>query len=74
MVFVILAVIFAPLCYLVARRKNRNVYYAIIWGILMSWIALLAYLCLEYLAICPNCGTAIKTNSRICWKCGKVIK
>ena len=55
------------------KQKNRDTSHAILWGLLFGLFAVIVYACLEPLAICPHCGTGIKVNSRICYKCGKRV-
>jgi len=74
MVFIIIGIVCGTICSLIAKSKNRNWGMAFLWGFLFGLIALIVYLCLSHLALCPHCKTGIKPYARICWKCGKTIE
>ena len=74
MIYIIIGLVFGFICYFIAKSKNRNEGLAFLWGFLFGLLALIVYACLEPLAVCPHCGTGIKTNARICYKCSKTIK
>ena len=72
-VIFLVAIIGAVLCWYIAKQKNRNEGFAALWGFLFPLPALIVYSLLEPYAYCPHCKSRIKTNSNVCWKCGKVV-
>ncbi len=70
---VIIWIIFAALCGVVAYAKGRRVWLWVIWGILAGLFSLIIVACLPKIVkgkICPRCAETIKTEALICYHCG----
>ena len=72
-VLIIIWLFEALICYALAKEKNRDKWWGFLMGIVFGVFAIIYYCCCSKLAICPNCGKAIKTDSRICPHCNKKI-
>ena len=71
---IILWIIFALVCYKLAKDKGRDRFWAVIMGLLFGIFAVLYYVIAEKKILCPHCRKRISAKAKVCHYCKKELK
>ena len=69
-IILVSAVLWAAICYFIAKRKDRNKEWAFFIGLIFGFFALIYYLtCEEGDKRCPKCKSRIRKDAQVCKHC-----
>jgi hypothetical protein len=60
-------------CGILADKKGRNVPLAVVLGILFGVIPLIVYACMSHAKKCPNCKEGVNPEANVCKHCRSEI-